>query len=63
MIYYAVRKAGSLGHATAVVTELSPAWEALAAFTDRAELERYFLGQAGNRMTLAYQGRFERRPR
>jgi hypothetical protein len=61
--YYVVRKAGALGEGTAVVTELSPAWEVLAAFTDRAELQRYMLGQIGNRMTRAYQGHFERRPR
>lgn len=61
MTYYVVRKPGSIGEGSAVVTELTPEWEALAAFEDRGELQRYLLGQVSNRMTLAYQGRFERR--
>lgn len=59
--YYVVRKAGSLGEGSAVVTELTPAWEPLAAFTDREELRRYLFTQASNRMTLAYRGVFARR--
>lgn len=59
--YYVVRKAGSIGEASAVVTELGPEWQALAAFSDLAEVRRYFLSQSAYRMTPAYRGHFARR--
>ena len=62
MTYYAVRKAGSMGQASAVVTALSPAWEALAAFDTVEEVRRYLLSASVNALTPAYQGRFARRP-
>lgn len=61
MTYFVVRKAGSLGEGSAVVTELSPEWEALAAFDDPEALRRYLLSQTSNRMSAAYRGHFARR--
>ena len=59
--YYAVRKRGSLGVATAVVTDLGPDVEALAAFTDLAEARQYFLSQETYRLTSAYRGEASQR--
>ena len=61
MIYYVVRKCGSIGEGTQVVTELTPGLEPVAAFTDLGELRRYLLSQVSKCMTPEYKFGFFRR--